>query len=215
MKDFIIYQENLFETFLEIPPYDYKEKMQFYVEYREDLMKMDDPYFLRIRVDYLEALFFLGQYDRFLKEVRNDLIYVIRNNIKYFEGKDIFRWLLVLKGAALYNTEQYRASADIFKQLIRMFPTEVKLKWYLYRAMYQQQVRQARWLNLFYAVVLASIVAFSIAELFVGMKWPALLHEVTSVRNTLLLSGMAFFIVTMGYRVFKAAFDSWRLYQDK
>ncbi len=211
MKDFIIYQENLFENFMEIPPYDYREKMQFYLEYQEVLLKMDEPYFMRIRMDYLEALFFLGQYPTFLAEVRHDLVYVIRNNIKYFEGKDIFRWLLVLKGAALYNTEQYAQSAEIFKQLIRMFPAEIKLKWYLYRALYQMQWKRMKWLNRSVVWMLSGVVVLSLVELFIGMKWPALLQQVQMARNGMLLGGLATLVLSFGYRIIRTQLDAVRM----
>ncbi len=200
---------------MEIPPYNYREKTHFYGQYKDKLLQLEEPYYLKIRIDYMEALFFLGKYSAFLKEVRFDLHYVIDNNIFHFEGKDVYRWLLTLKGAALYNTEQYEQAANIFKQLSRIYPTELKLKWYLFRSVYQRQRKHVKWLFVGYGFILTSIVLLSVAELFIGMKWPDLLHLIKDTRNDLLLGGSLFILFTISWSIFRAVVQSWRLLNER
>jgi|GEM_PF-5785139 len=126
---------DLVEIFEEIPEHDYREKVELYEENEDTIQLLEDPLYIRLRLLYLEALFFLEEYDKFLDQIQEDFAFIFDRNIQRVRGRDVLKWLMLLKGVAHYNRQEYPLAIEMFGQLSRMYPSQWRLRWFLFKSL--------------------------------------------------------------------------------
>ena len=192
MFSFTTYQENLYKRFLEIDPIWYEEKEKFYEKYRTHFADLDEEQVLEIRLNYVEALFEQGKYEKVLSEIDQDVCYSIDKNITSFMGIDVYRRLLELKGASLYNTLRYEEAIHVFKNLVRIYPNEKTHQLYLYSAHLRQDAHRFYLYKIIAAATLVLSATVIAAEIFYVRQYQVEWTNLTvGLRNTLFFSGMA------------------------
>ncbi len=127
---------DLVEIFEEIPEHDYREKVELYEDNEETIQLLEDSLYIRLRMLYLEALFFLEEYEKFLTQVEEDFNFIFDRNIQRVRGRDVLKWLMLLKGVAHYNRAEYPLAIEMFGQLSRMYPSQWRLRWFLFKAIW-------------------------------------------------------------------------------
>jgi len=98
----------------------YREKVKYY-EDNYDLVQhlyFDDK--VDIDMDYIQSLFEIGRYDRFLSKVDTILEVIIMENIYEFKGENIFNDLLFKKAACLFHNGNYDEAKNVLRQLIKI-----------------------------------------------------------------------------------------------
>jgi tetratricopeptide (TPR) repeat protein len=98
----------------------YREKMHYYERHQKEIWMLDFDTSLDINLDYVNCLFEVGRYERFLKYCDELIETVIIENIYNYRGENIYFELLFKKAACLYNIEDYEASMKLIHQLIKM-----------------------------------------------------------------------------------------------
>lgn len=112
----------LYIQYFNIGVTSYREKVKFYEQHILNRDALDFESQVDIDLDYLQALFEVGKYHRFLSKVDHYIELVIMENIELHNGEDIYSVLLFKKAACLYNLHQYEASLVILEQLQKIDP---------------------------------------------------------------------------------------------
>ncbi len=197
---YITYQEDLFEIFFEISPDEYREKELFYNQYRTHLDHLDDEQMLKVRTGFLEALFFLGKHHKLLREIERDLFFVIDKNIIKFEDKDIYQWLLMLKGAAHFNIGQYQKATHVFQQLTQIAPSNLKAKKHLFKSLLQNKHPIFKFVYITALTTLGFSLLLSLSEVAFRGYIPEMLPTLLTIRNIAFVGGISIFLINAGIK---------------
>ncbi len=115
----LVYQE-----YLEIEPKAYHDRIRFFEYNKKPIAKLSYEHRLEISLEYTIALFEVGEYTRFLKNVDQLLAICINDNIFLsIDGVDIYQDLLFKKACSLHNTVDYKGADHVFSELIRINKT--------------------------------------------------------------------------------------------
>lgn len=197
---YITYQEDLYEIFFEISHEEFEEKEHFYNQYKKHLDNLDDDQMLKVRVDYIEALFFLGKYNTLLREIKRDLFFVIDKNIINFGGRDIYQWFLMLKGASHFNTQQYDKSIHVFHQLSRISKKNMRSKRYLYQSLIQKKSNIYKKVNVGFGVIIGLCLIMSLVGVILQHSFGIENTALFQIRNYCFGTVLTLFTLSISYR---------------
>ncbi len=98
----------------------YQSKIRFFETNKKAIGMLPNDMNLEINLEYVVALFEVGEYYTFLQLVDDLLVVVIEDNVYSLDGDDIYQELLYRKGAALYNILDYYKAEYILAELCRI-----------------------------------------------------------------------------------------------
>lgn len=150
-----------------IAPSNYRAKILFFDQYRGDLEYLDPEDKLEIYLDFVSALFEVGNYYRYLHYVNGLIEQVIADNIYYFREEKIFESLLFRKAASLYNIHKYPESISILKSLLKIDPKYPAATPLLVLSLRQIERPWYEWSKAIAIVLLFSAISIWIAEFLV------------------------------------------------
>lgn len=125
------YQSKTYRAFKSIHPESHREIIRYYDENEQAILKLDFEEYFELLVAYVGALFVIGKYRQHLLMVDIVIENSIRRNIFSYNGQDLFFEMLTCKGLSFLHTYQFEKAEGIFKQLIRIKPTEEETVKYL------------------------------------------------------------------------------------
>lgn len=121
MSDFdFLRKEKLYIEYFRKSADAYADKVKFYEDHKDEFHFLDPGQRNEIQIDFVLCLFEIGRYERYLQEVDQVIELVIRENIYFFEGKNIFNYLLRKKASCYINLKQHKKALPIIEQLIRL-----------------------------------------------------------------------------------------------
>jgi tetratricopeptide (TPR) repeat protein len=100
----------------------YRDKMKYFEDHQREIWSLEFEESCDINLDYLNCLFEVGRYDRFLQFVDEMIEIVVIENIYSYRGENIYFELLFKKAACLYNIGKYVESLSLLKQLRKINP---------------------------------------------------------------------------------------------
>lgn len=118
------YHSRVYRDFKAIDANAYRDIIRFYEEREGAILRLDMEEGFEIMTAYTHALFELGDYRKYLLMVDPVVETSIHHNIHEFEGKDIFRFLLFRKAAALFQEQDYDKADYILRELLRIDPND-------------------------------------------------------------------------------------------
>lgn len=113
-------EDLVYQTYLEIDTQAFQERIRFFDRNRSAIIQLPFEMRLEMSLDYLSALFDVGDYYQFLRHVDRILEIIIAENIYSVDGDDIYQELLFRKAAALFNTVDYVRSDHVYSELLRI-----------------------------------------------------------------------------------------------
>jgi len=120
--DELTYDRSILIFFKEINEYSFREKVKFVEENRREIEALRFHDRIYIELDFLLSLFQIGDYDRYLEFVDEQIENVITKNIFTFKNKDIYLQLLQNKALCLFHLRRDKEGLAISSQLKRMTP---------------------------------------------------------------------------------------------
>lgn len=162
-----LHPNTAFIDYFNIESNRYSEKISFYEEHKASFDLLLDDVKIEVELDYLLAIFEVGRYDRFLSKVDAFIEWTIIENVKTFQGKDIFALLLFKKAASLYNTSRISEASYVVKELIKIDPQEAlyqKLLQRCHRIEYNRRYKSIKGIIVF---LLISFLLISIVQLLI------------------------------------------------
>ena len=182
----LVYQE-----YLDIEPKAYQDRIRFFEYNKSQISKLSYQQRLEISLEYTVALFEVGEYDRYLKNVDQLLTICIKDNLFSIDGHDIYQDLLFRKACSLHNMIDYKGADHIFSELVRIDRNNVIYQRAYNRNKVQQLRDQGQKLR---AMVIAMFLSTGLiigGELLVIRPFfPELIGLVESTRNGLFLAAI-------------------------
>jgi len=109
-------------SFKEIEGREFREIVRYYEDHLFQIKQLEFEEYFELQVAYLNALFEIGAYNKYLELVEKSIEATILHNIKYHKGEDIFQKLLFKKAASYYNLMQFKRAEYVLCELINMNP---------------------------------------------------------------------------------------------
>lgn len=112
----------LYQDFVGIEVGAYHTIVRFYEAKTAEIALLNFDNYFEILVDYTNALFEIGAYDKHLTEVTKVIKLSIAHNIQFYKGEDIYFKSLFQKAAAHYNLLEQEKAEYILRELIKINP---------------------------------------------------------------------------------------------
>lgn len=116
------YRSKIYRDFKEIDSCEYRAIIRFFEENQEDIRNLELEEYFELMVTYLDSLFEIGAYERYLRLANGAIETSIIHNIHFFRGEDVYRKLLFRKAAAHHNLQQNKKAQHVIRELIKMDP---------------------------------------------------------------------------------------------
>ncbi|NNE28618.1 MAG: hypothetical protein HKN16_03225 [Saprospiraceae bacterium] len=209
------YRSRIYYEFAEIDRSEYRSIIEFYEENRKDIDSLDFEEYLELNLVYIQALFEIGAYNELLGSIDEALYMVIDQNIRDFEGKDIYADLLEKKAAALYNLRRTEEAMHVCRELIRMNKNYYMASHLLKRCLLRKSpkyVGRLRAISIFSLLITSA--SFGL-ELIVLEHWlQSWFPAVILVRNASLISGIAALVASWLAPQFVSTIQLEKILQD-
>lgn len=121
------YHSKLYLDFKSIHPEAHRDIVRFFDENEKAVRQLDAEEFFDLYVSYVNALFMIGKYRKYLLLVDHIIEQAIGNNIYVYHGQDIFFEMLTCKALSFLYTYEFEKAETIFRQLIRIDPQREEL----------------------------------------------------------------------------------------
>lgn len=115
-------EEMVYLGFQEIDEASYQEKIRYFERKKPAIAQLSYQLRLEMSLEYVVALFEVGEYYQYLKHVDQLLAKVIDENIYSIDGDDIYQELLFRKAASLHNVLDYYGADHILTELCKIDP---------------------------------------------------------------------------------------------
>ena len=117
-------EDLVYFDYLEIDYNAYQERIRFFEKHKKQILVLPYEMRLELSLDYVNALFEVGDYYAFLRHVDKLLEIVVMDNLYDLNGVDIYQELLFKKASAYYNILDYIRAEHVFSELIKINPKE-------------------------------------------------------------------------------------------
>ena len=185
------YRSKIYRDFRAIEPVEWRKIVRFYEEYEKQIRGLEFEEFFEMMVAYTTALFEIGAYEKYLLMADAVIEASVMNNVKFFNGEDVFHQALFKKAASCFHTWQLEKADYILRELLRIDPYDeyaaLSLKKCL-RKMRPSLVRQSRAAGMFCFLLGAVIVCFEM--LIVRSFYPMYTAIFEASRNTTFFLGI-------------------------
>ncbi len=182
------YHSRIYQEFKTIDMQEHLSIVRFYEAYEKDIPRLAFSEYFELLIAYADALFEVGAYQSHLKMVDIAIEASILNNIKFYNGKDIFAELLFKKAASCHNLMQYREAEHVLRELLKINPYHELSTRFLKRCLRQQKpswLRHAQAATIFLFLMSALIIAVEIV--FVRGLFPEFTSTIEQSRSTTFL----------------------------
>ncbi len=112
----------LYQDFKDIDGVEYHTIIRFYEAKATAISRLNFDLYFDILVDYTNALFEVGAYNKHLSTVDEVIRLSIEHNIQFYKGEDIYFKNLYQKAATHYNRLEHEEAIHILKELIKIAP---------------------------------------------------------------------------------------------
>jgi hypothetical protein len=118
------YHSRIYRDFRGLEIGDFQGVIRFFEQHEQQILELSFEEYFEIMMGYCDALFEAGAYQKHVLMADVVIELSIRHNIHYFEERDVFRYFLFRKAAALYNLFEGENAEHILRELIKMDATD-------------------------------------------------------------------------------------------
>lgn len=112
----------VYYDYLDIDYNAYQERIRFFEKQREVITELPYEMRLELSLDYVNALFEVGDYYGYLKHIDKLLETVLMDNVYDLNGVDIYQELLFKKASSYYNIVDHVRAEHVYSELIKIDP---------------------------------------------------------------------------------------------
>ncbi len=182
------YYSKIYKEFKEIQGNEHLSIVRFYESYEKDIPHLNFSEYFELLISYTDALFEIGAYQIHAKAVDIAIQESILNNIKFYNGKDIYTELLFKKAASCFNLMEYDQTEHILRELIKIAPYNELFQRFLKKCLRRKHpayLKNARGLAILLLLVTAFVIAVEL--IIVYNLLPSYLSLFENVRITTFL----------------------------
>ena len=118
----ILSTSKLYRDFKDIDKEEHHTIIRFYEAKAKNITHLPFELYFDMLVDYTNALFEVGAYEKHLLVADEVIALSIAHNIQFYKGEDIYFKNLYQKAASHYNRLEYDQAIHILKELIKIAP---------------------------------------------------------------------------------------------
>ena len=206
------YHSPLYRDFKEIDGNSFRTIVRFYEEYEEDIHGLKFEESFDLLVSYAHALFRTGAHQTFLRVADTILETSITEDIRFWNGEDIFYSTLLRKSACHHALLELETCDRVTRQLIGIDPTEKEAQMLLrrnFRLMRSRLVRNARAFCIICLLISAVVVLVEV--LVVRSFYAPYLESVQALRTGIFLTGVGVLVLGDGYNYLSANWKTLRI----
>ena len=185
------YQSDIYTHFKEIRSDEYRSIIRFFETHEQQINDLDFREFYDLKQTYLRALYQIGAYNSFVNLVDDLIEDTIYNNIKNYQGRDIFQELLFKKACSHHYLREFTQAEHILKELIKIAPENQQYSRFLkrnYSSSKPSYVRHTRAGSVLIFMLTTIVIAVEI--LIVRNFWPEQTSFFEKIRNALFITGL-------------------------
>ena len=184
---------------------EYREIISFVSHHEKDILFLEFSEYFDLMISYTDALFEVGNYQRFLFYVDDLIESSIYHNIKFYRGENIFQKLLFRKAASHYQLNNYSKAIYIIKELIKLDPEDKLNHRFLLKCHLKNTPPQNK-LNRSIAILIFLVVGLitGVELLFVRHFFTEYVVIVEWTRNILFFAGLLILFFGDGLYLWKA-----------
>lgn len=185
------YHSKIYREFRAIEGTEWRTVKRFYEEYRTEIKNLEFDEYFEMLLAYTNALFEIGLYEKHMAMADTVIEISMMNNIKFFNGEDVFRKSLFKKAASCFHTHQLEQADYILRELLRIDPYDEDAALFLKKCLRRMRpllVRQARGLAMFFFLLSALVIC--VEMLAIRTFHHAYIDEVELVRNVSFVLGI-------------------------
>ena len=191
------YHSNLYREFRTIDAAEWRTIIRFYELYEEKMDGLDFEESFDMLLAYCNALFEIGDHDKHLAIADRVLEASVMNNVKFFNGIDVFQKTLFKKAASSYNLYELEKCDYLLRELLRIDPFDNDSVLFLkkcLRDMRSSVVKKTRAASMLFLIISAFIICTEL--LVVQPLYPELGGLAALLRDTTL--GLTVFLLLGG-----------------
>ncbi len=190
---FSTYDSEIFHQFKEIEELDFRQKVRYYEENKRNILQSEFEEYFEMHINYLDALFQIGKYEKHNKLCVEIIEVCITDNIASFKGVDVYQETIFRKAASHYNLMEFEAAEHTFKELIKMDKSRTDLHHYLRKTLIQRKSKlllNMRAISLVLFFIAAAVIMLEL--LVISPFYPESVDKVEVLRTIIFCSGIAF-----------------------
>ena len=153
---------SVYLNFKEIEGREFRELVRYYEDHVKAIQQLEFDEYFELQVTYINALFEIGAYRKYLDLVEKSIEASIVHNIKYHKGEDVFQKLLFKKAASYYHLMEYHRAEHVLRELIKMNPHDEAVILLLKRNLRKSHVkliRKTRAISIFLFLLAAFVIS--------------------------------------------------------
>lgn len=112
----------VYYDYMDIDYNAFQERIRHFEKYKATIVELGYEMRLELSLDYVNALFEVGDYYGYLRHVDQLLETVLMDNLYDLNGVDIYQELLFKKASAYYNTLDHVRATHVYSELIKIDP---------------------------------------------------------------------------------------------
>lgn len=188
---------HIYESFTEIKDHSFRSVVKFYETNYFQIQQLPVDEYVELLSEYLNALFELSQYRKYIMNCHELIELSIHYNIVAYRGEDILQNTLLKKAACHYHIYQTGEAWKITIELLKINP-EQKSARMLYEKCLMRKNKSIVHITRSMAIILlmASAIIVSVEFLLIRPFYDAQVHITELTRN--LLFGMGLLILICG-----------------
>lgn len=146
---------NFYSNFVNLDKQDFDVIIQEFQENKNliDLLSVDQK--IELQIIYLEALYQIGRYGAFLRQVDETIEDVIRYNFESHRGENIFQKLLFQKATALFHQGYVKKAEHVARELVKIEQEETLYQALLTRIFYRKNEAKFHFIKILCLVLIA------------------------------------------------------------
>jgi len=194
------YYSKIYKEFKEIATNEHLSIVRFYESYESDITQLNFTEYFELLISYSDALFEIGAYQNHIKAVDMAIQCSILNNIKFYNGQDIYIDLLFKKAASCYNVMEYDQAEHILRELVKISPYNELVHRFLKKCLQKKKpayLKNARGLAIL--LLLSTALVIAIELLFVRTLMNDYISIFETIRNTTFVTSLVLILGSAAY----------------
>lgn len=190
----------VYDNFVEIKGHSFKSVVKFYSLNYRAIKQLPLKEYLELHTEYLNALFELSLYRKYISECDELIEISIEYNIYNYNGEDLLQSTLLRKAASLYHIYETEEAKRITHELLKINPSHKSA-----RLLYEKCLlrKNKSYSNLFRGMtiilLLSSAMIIFIELILVRPFYEAFIYPIEFMRTSIFAAGLLILSLSEGF----------------
>lgn len=206
---------HVYDNFVEIRGHSYSSLVKFYELNYVEIKQLPLKEYLELHTEYLNALFELSLYRKYLLECDELIEISIMHNIYYYGGEDLLQSTLLRKAACHYNIYDTENAERLAKELLKINPSHKSAKLLYEKCLMRKNksfVNLGRGISI--VLLLSSAMVIFIELVLIRPFYEEYLYATQITRIILFALGLAVLLISEGINFISIRLNLFKLLKE-